>query len=147
MEFFLSYSMFLVPILVGLLAEVVKFINFARKYGWNWSYSVAYGHMPSAHTAFVASTVTTLGFFEGIDSSVFALALILAIIVVMDALRLRVYMGQHAHYINQLIHKLEYSEEEFPRLKERVGHKPEEVAVGAVFGIVVTWLLFYFIGL
>lgn len=141
MDFFFLYGAFIIPILVGLLAEVVKFINFARKYGWNWSYSVTYGHMPSAHTAFVASTVTTLGFLEGIDSTVFALALILAIIVVMDALRLRVYMGQHAHYINQIIHKLGYSEEEFPRLKERVGHKPEEVAAGAVFGVVITWLI------
>jgi acid phosphatase family membrane protein YuiD len=138
MEFFAVYGMFLIPILVGVTAEVVKFINFSRKHGWDFHYSVTYGHMPSAHTAFVASTVTTLGFYEGFDSPVFALALILAIIVVMDALRLRVYMGQHAQYINSLIHKLDYSEEEFPRLKERVGHKPEEVAAGAVFGIPLT---------
>jgi acid phosphatase family membrane protein YuiD len=131
-------EMFLIPIAVGVLAEIVKFLNFARKYGWNWRYSIAYGHMPSAHTAFVTSTVTTIGFYEGINSPAFALALILAIIVIMDALRLRVYMGQHAQYINNLIHKLNFSEEEFPRLKERVGHKPEEVVIGAIFGILLT---------
>lgn len=139
---FASYGYFLVPITVGILAEIVKFLNHWRKHGWDPSYSIAYGHMPSAHTAFVTSLATTVGALDGIGSSAFGVALCFAIIVIMDALRLRVYMGEHAAYINRLITDLRLDESQFPRLKERVGHKPSEVIVGAIFGFIVTLFLF-----
>jgi acid phosphatase family membrane protein YuiD len=138
METLASYGTFLIPIVVGVSAEIVKFFNYCRKYGWDIRYSIAYGHMPSAHTAFVVSLVTTVAMREGLHSPSFGVVVVMAVIVIMDALRLRVYMGQHAHYINELIHKLGYDEKEFPRLKERVGHKPSEVAGGAVFGFLLT---------
>lgn len=138
MEFTQSTALFIIPIAVGLTTEVIKFINYIRKHGWNLNYSIAYGHMPSAHTAYVISLVTTMWLFEGYKSPVFAIALIMAIIVIMDALRLRVYMGQHAQYINDVIQYLNLDEKQFPRLKERVGHKPEEVIVGAIVGVILT---------
>jgi acid phosphatase family membrane protein YuiD len=134
--------LFLVPILVGIIAEAIKFANYCRKHGWDLRYSIAYGHMPSAHTAFVASLVTTVALIDGFAQTSFAIALTLAIIVIFDALRLRVYMGEHAQYLNALTKELKLDESTFPRLKERVGHKPEEVAVGAILGILLT--LFFF---
>jgi acid phosphatase family membrane protein YuiD len=138
---------FIVPITVGFLAELTKFLNHWRKHGWDISYSIAYGHMPSAHTAFVVSVVTTIGLRSGWHSDVFGLAVCFAVLVIIDALRLRVYMGQHAEYLNHLIVKFGFPESEFPRLKERVGHKPLEVLAGAVFGIILTWLLLWSTGL
>ncbi len=134
--------LFLVPILVSLITEAIKFANYCRKHGWDLRYSIAYGHMPSAHTAFVSSLVTTVALFDGFTTTSFAIALTLAIIVVFDALRLRVYMGDHARYLNHLTKELKLDESNFPRLKERVGHKPEEVAVGAIVGVLLT--LFFF---
>lgn len=134
--------LFLVPILVGVVTEAIKFANYCRKYGWDIRYSLTYGHMPSAHTAFVASLVTTVAFVDGFSTTSFAIALSLAIIVIFDALRLRVYMGEHAQYLNALTKELKLDETRFARLKERVGHKPEEVAVGALVGILLT--LFFF---
>lgn len=145
MEFTQSVALFIIPITVGLTTEIIKFINYTRKYGWNINYSIAYGHMPSAHTAYVTSLVTTMWLFEGYRSPVFAIALIMAIIVIMDALRLRVYMGQHAQYINEIIQHLDIDESRFPRLKERVGHKPEEVAVGAICGVILTIIFSAFV--
>jgi acid phosphatase family membrane protein YuiD len=135
-----SAELFLIPIAVGLITEGMKFLNYIRKYGWNINYSIAYGHMPSAHTAYVLSLVTTMWIFEGYNSSAFAIALIMAIIVIMDALRLRVYMGQYAQHINSIVKHLNLDEKEFPILKERVGHKPEEVVVGALCGVVLTFI-------
>lgn len=137
-----SILIFLIPVLVGILTEAIKFANYCRKYGWDIRYSIAYGHMPSAHTAFVLSLVTTVSLVDGFTTTSFAIALILAIIVIFDALRLRVYMGEHAQYLNALSKELKLDETRFPRLKERVGHKPEEVAVGALVGIFLTLFLF-----
>lgn len=134
--------LFLVPILVGIITEGIKFANYCRKHGWDLRYSIAYGHMPSAHTAFVASLVTTVALADGFTTTSFAIALVLATVVIFDALRLRVYMGEHAQYLNAIIKELKLEESRFPRLKERVGHKPEEVAVGALTGILLT--LFFF---
>ncbi len=145
MEFTQSAALFLVPIAVGLLTELIKFVNYIRKYGWDINYSIAYGHMPSAHTAYVASLVTTMWVFEGYRSPVFAIALIMAIIVIMDALRLRVYIGQNAQYVNSIIKHLNLDEKEFPALKERVGHKPAEVVVGAICGILLTLVITTFL--
>lgn len=139
------YELFLIPIIVGLTAELIKFLNYCRKYGFDINYSIAYGHMPSAHTAYVTSLVTAVGIREGLGSGVFAIALIMAVIVIMDALRLRVYMGQHAQYINNVIQNLKLDESQFPRLKERVGHKPSEVIAGAVVGIALTFIFFFLI--
>ena len=134
--------LFLVPILVVIITEGIKFANYCRKHGWDLRYSIAYGHMPSAHTAFVASLVTTVALVDGFTQTSFAIALTLAIIVIFDALRLRVYMGEHARYLNNLTKELKLDESNFPRLKERVGHKPEEVGVGALVGIFLTLLFF-----
>ena len=138
------YVFFLVPVTVGVLAELVKFINHWRKHGWDITYSIAYGHMPSAHTAFVVSLATTIGIRNGWHTPIFGLALCFMILVVMDALRLRVYMGEHAVYINRIISTLNLEPSEFPHLKERVGHKPLEVAAGAAFGILLTILFLRF---
>ncbi|MDD5083830.1 MAG: divergent PAP2 family protein [Candidatus Moranbacteria bacterium] len=140
-----SVALFVIPIAVGIITEGIKFLNYIRKHGWNINYSIAYGHMPSAHTAYVLSLVTTMWIFEGYHSSAFAIAFIMAIIVIMDALRLRVYMGQYAKHINDIVTHLNLDPDKFPALKERVGHKPAEVVVGALCGIVLTLLITAFI--
>lgn len=145
MEFTQSAALFLIPIAVGLSTEVIKFINYIRKHGWDISYSLLDGHMPSAHTAYVTSLVTTMWLYEGYRSPVFAIALIMAIIVVTDALRLRAHVGHQAQYINNIIRHFKLDEKEFPRLKERVGHRPGEVVIGAIAGFLLTLLFTAFI--
>ena len=140
MELTQSAALFLIPISVGLTTEVIKFINYIRKHGFDVGYSILDGHMPSAHTAYVASLVTTMWLYEGYKSSVFAISLVMSIIVIVDALRLRAHVGHQAEYINNIVTKLKLDTEQFPRLKERVGHKPQEVFVGAICGIALTLL-------
>lgn len=141
MEITFTGELFLIPIAAGIAAELVKFLNQWRKHGWNIGYAVAYGHMPSAHTSFVISVVTVIGFTQGTNSPIFALAVAFATIVIFDAVRLRVFLGDHARHINQIVEDLKLDPEKFPRLKERVGHKPIEVLAGAIFGFLFTLLL------
>jgi acid phosphatase family membrane protein YuiD len=146
MELTQAAVLFLIPIAVGLITEVIKFLNYIRKHGWDIGYSILDGHMPSAHTAYVASLVTTMWLYEGYQSSAFAISLIMAIIVVTDALRLRAHVGHQAEYINNIVTQLKLDTTQFPRLKERVGHKPKEVFVGALCGIALTLLFYAVIG-
>lgn len=140
-----NFAFILIPSLVFVIAPLIKLIIHWRKHGFDINYSLAYGHMPSGHTAFVTSLVTTIGILGDWRSPIFGLTFCFAVLVILDALRLRVWMGEHATYINRLIAKLNLNEAEFPHLKERIGHKPEEVAVGALLGISVTLLLLWFL--
>lgn len=135
------YYIFIIPILVGILVQATKFILYSFKHGWDISYVMTHGHMPSAHTAFVVSILTSVGYYESLSSGAFTVAVALAIIVIDDAARLRMYMGDQGRYLNMLIRQLHVNEEQFPRLKERLGHRISEVIVGALYGFLVTLFL------
>lgn len=145
MESVQSIALFLIPVIVFFVTEIIKLLNFIRKHGWDVSYSLLDGHMPSAHTSYVTSLVTVMWLFEGYRSPAFAVSLIMATVVITDALRLRMHVGHQAEYINNITRHFNLDEQQFPRLKERVGHRPAEVAVGAVLGIALTLLIASFI--
>ncbi|MFQ3599358.1 MAG: divergent PAP2 family protein [Chloroherpetonaceae bacterium] len=90
-------------------------------------HQIGYGGMPSSHSAIVSSVVAMTAFREGIESSVFVLALTLAFVVMMDAMDLRRKIGRHAERLNHLAPDL-------PKLRERIGHSPIEVFAGALTG-------------
>lgn len=140
------YYVFLIPIIVGGFIQIVKFIVYSLKHGWDWHYAMTHGHMPSAHTGFIVSLVTSVGYYEGIDSGAFAVAVALAIIVIDDAARLRMYMGDQGRYLNMLIRQLNVSKEQFPRLHERMGHRVSEVIIGGIIGFVLTLFLAIILG-
>ncbi|MFZ5982474.1 MAG: divergent PAP2 family protein [Patescibacteria group bacterium] len=140
-KFFSPYFVFLIPVFVGFFTQMTKFVVYSLKHGWNWRYAMTHGHMPSAHTGFIISLITSVGFYDGIQTGAFAVAIGLAIIVVDDAVRLRAYMGDQGRYLNMLIRQLNIKEDQFPRLKERMGHRISEVIVGGIYGFLLTMLL------
>jgi acid phosphatase family membrane protein YuiD len=81
-----------------------------------------------------------------LSSGAFAVAVILAFIVIDDAVRLRMYLGDQGRYLNMLVQQLNISEKQFPRLKERVGHRVSEVIVGGILGFIMTVFLAILIG-
>ena len=146
MHTFLSqYYVVIIPLVVLLLVRIIKFVIFYFRHGrdikYTLSHGMTYGHMPSVHSALMISLVTSVGYFEGLNSGAFAVSLVMAILIIDDATRLRVYMGEHSRYINMLIDKTNAAEEDYPRLKERMGHKPMEALAGAILGFVLTVIL------
>jgi acid phosphatase family membrane protein YuiD len=95
------------------------------------------GGMPSGHTALVVSLATAL-FLETGLSPVFVTGLVLAILVMYDALKVRIEIERQARIINRLLEEKGMSE----RLEENVGHTPAEVLVGLALGIAIP-VLFY----
>lgn len=136
-----DYNMVMIPLLVGIFVQILKFILFSIKHGIQWEYFFTHGHMPSAHTAFVVSALTSIGYYAGTTSSAFALAVIFSVLIIDDALRLRVFLGDQGRYLNMLVNDLPVDKRKFPRLKERIGHRLSEVLIGGVIGFSLTLIL------
>jgi len=112
---------------------------------WNIGRFFGAGGMPSTHSAISMSVAVAIGFAEGWDSSIFALALIVSMIVMADAAGVRRATGEQAKVLNKII--LEFFEEikiRDERLREWVGHTPFEVIVGALFGMIMSAILSYY---
>jgi len=142
-DFIAEYKVFVIPVVVGIIAQGIKYALYIAKHGWNFKYIMTHGHMPSAHTAFIISLVTSVGLFDddGIKSGAFAVAVILAIIVIDDAVRLRMYMGDQGRYLNMLVRQLPVDASQFPHFKERLGHRVSEVIAGGILGFFLTLVL------
>lgn len=136
-----SYLVFIIPILVGILAQLTKFLIFSIRNGWHPGYIFTHGHMPSAHTAFATALLVCIGYYEGIHSGAFAVTVGLAFLIIDDAVRIRMHLGDQGRYLNMLVEQLSLNKEQFPRLKERVGHRTSEVIAGALFGLVLSIVL------
>ena len=97
------------------------------------------GGMPSSHSAFTSALAAGVGLTEGFDSVSFALAFVLAFVVMYDAAGVRWSAGEHAKILNRLTEHLRLTEngKEFDRLKTLLGHTPLEVICGAVLGIAI----------
>lgn len=101
------------------------------------------GGMPSCHSATVCGLATATALTEGVGSPAFAIAVILAIIVMHDAMGVRLETGKQAKIINDIVQEFRdrgmalksMSAEE--RLKEFVGHTGIQVLVGGSIGIAV----------
>lgn len=143
MESLQPYLVFLIPIAVGILTQIIKFALYTVKHGFDIEYAFTHGHMPSAHTSLVVSLLITVAYYEGVHSGTFALSAVLAFIVIDDAARIRMYLGDQGRYLNMLVEQLGIETDKFPRLKERVGHRVSEIIGGALVGLVLTLLFIY----
>ena len=109
----------------------------------DWNYMISSGGMPSAHTATTCSLATSIAMTEGMGSIYFSIAVVLAIIVMYDAAGVRQSVGKHSAFLNRLIKEISLKatrterEEDF---REFVGHTPFQVFIGALLGILITWL-------
>ena len=103
------------------------------------------GGMPSSHSAAVCALATGAALKYGFSSGYFAIAAILAVIVMRDAMGMRNEVGKHAKTLNAIINELFKSEkhpEDYEKThKELVGHTPLQVYAGVATGIAVAFLM------
>jgi uncharacterized protein len=129
-----------VPVSIALLVQLFKVLwEWTRTGKLDWRVFSRAGGMPSSHTALVCSLATVLAVQYGLDSPYFAIAAILAFIVMYDATGVRQQSGKHARILNQILRELfsgqPISEEE---LKELLGHTGFEVLVGLLVSVFYT---------
>lgn len=127
------------------------------------------GGMPSGHSAMVCGLAMAIGKSAGVSSPEFAIGIVLAAIVMYDAVGVRRSSGEQAKLLNRLLYTLDLPElkqveikkklrlfsrsndafdtepeeedEEIKKLKEKQGHTPLEVLGGAIIGIVIPLLI------
>ena len=99
---------------------------------------VSSGGMPSSHTALVTGLATATGRVMGVGSATFAIAVVLASIVMYDAAGVRRAVSIQARILNQMIDEA-FQGQPFAekRLRELIGHTPIQVFVGALLGIAI----------
>jgi acid phosphatase family membrane protein YuiD len=138
-----------VAYIVGQLAKIV--IQSFKKHGFSWRELFQSGSMPSTHTASVAALVTVIGLKDGLGSPIFAVAFIFLLVVAYDAMRVRRAVGEQGEILRAMIDRDARQEKEIARLTPEDdkpgkkltkpyfarGHKPIEVFVGGVLGILV----------
>ena len=105
---------------------------------------VGSGGMPSSHSATVCALATATGMECGAGSPEFAITIMLAIIVMYDAMGVRRETGKQGRVLNEMLEIFTNMGKEISpekRLKEFVGHTPLQVLMGAILGIAIAVIL------
>ncbi|KAL0800141.1 hypothetical protein Bca101_055316 [Brassica carinata] len=129
------------------IAQFIKlFTSWYRERRWDLKQLLGSGGMPSSHSATVTALALAIGLQEGFGGSHFAIALILASVVMYDATGVRLHAGRQAEVLNQIVFELpaEHPLAESRPLRELLGHTPPQVVAGGMLGSVtaVTGYLF-----
>lgn len=136
---FIQNKYIYVPFLLWLGIQLFKLIyDLVTTKKFNFKRIMGAGGMPSSHSAVVTGLATLIGKYQGVDTPIFAVALILAFVVMYDACGVRRAAGKQAALLNKLIETpgltgVQVSE----KLVEVLGHTPIQVFVGALIGVVV----------
>lgn len=146
----ISNHVLIVPIISWAICQTLKiFTNLITAKEFDIKRIVADGGMPSAHSATVFSLAVMCGWTAGFDSELFALSLLLAIVVMRDAVGVRRDTGKNAAKIKELADAVNKNmqsadgEIDTGKLKFVAGHSPFEVAAGVIIGLAVS--VFYIV--
>ena len=136
---------FLSALIADILAQLLKpvfYYIFHKE--WKWELCKASGGFPSSHSATVSALALSVGIQESFSSTLFAVTLTFAGIVIYDAANVRYYSGQNIKITQQLIKDVR-SQMHIPlidpiystKIKEVLGHNWIEVAGGILLGMIV----------
>lgn len=116
------------------------------------------GNMPSTHTASTVALTVVVGFSQGFDSAVFAVAAMLTLVVAYDAMHVRRAVGEQGLVLRELIDRDSRQEKLLASLTAELddrdgkrrrakgklakpyfsrGHLPIEVIAGGVLGLII----------
>lgn len=142
----MNKAVYLALLSIGLAQGMKIPIHYFKKKEWAPEVFFGTGGMPSSHSAGVATLTTYIALKRGLPTIDFALSLIYGLIVMYDAQGVRRQTGEltlRVNSMNELIDKInekesvEFKEKPPTKLKEVLGHQPEEVLGGALLGVLV----------
>ena len=133
----------LIAAAIAQILKVLYFLIIHKKI--NFKIFTTTGGMPSSHSAGVIALSMTVGYNEGMNSIPFAIALGYAFVVMYDAAGIRRSAGKIAATMNRVMeefyaHRPSAAGE---KLKELLGYTPLEVFMGAVVGIVISYIIHF----
>ena len=159
MNIFTVNPVLTVGILGWFAAQVIKTVLYCIKTkSFNPERIYGAGGMPSSHSSMVVSVVIITERVHGFQSTEFALAIIIAGVVIYDAMSVRYNAGLHAKELNRLRRVIDEIDDELSQInggdgdidalddmddskrkefKEFLGHTPLEVLAGSLLGIII----------
>lgn len=144
-----EYIYLLVPFTALIMAQIIKFIIESikgKRLVWDRLFNGSAG-MPSSHASFSFSLAVLVLLEQGMTSPLFAVALIFSFIVAYDSMGVRMESGKQAEAINTIVDNVSpvTPKMSIEKLKEKIGHKPLEVIMGMLLGMIVSFVYFYVI--
>jgi len=140
----ITNEVLVLPLIAWAVSQLAKVcVVLVRKRRLDLWFLVRSGGMPSSHTALVCALATAVAMVQGLNSIAFAIAAILAMVVMYDATGVRRAVSQQSIILNRIVRELmdKRPRNEVERdLREFIGHTPFQVIVGAVLGIFITCL-------
>lgn len=137
----LDNRVLLIALVACLFTQAAKLVvELIRHRKVNFRVLVETGGMPSSHSALVTALAAGVGMTDGWNSTSFAIATILAFVVMYDAAGVRQAAGKQARILNQIMDEFFQGEHQFAedRLKELLGHTPFQVIVGSILGVAIS---------
>ena len=136
---FITNKYLYVPLILWFCIQTFKVIyELLKTKKLNFKRIIGAGGMPSSHSAITMCISTMIGKSEGFDSSIYALSLIVALVVMYDAAGVRRAAGKQAKLLNKIIDTPGLSNVQVQeKLVEVLGHTPIQVLVGALLGIFI----------
>lgn len=122
------------------IAQLIKLlINLWETRSMDLRLLLSSGGMPSSHSAFVCACASSVGMCCGFEQPIFALAVVLALVVMYDAFNVRRAAGEQAKVLNYMMDNWnDIAPALFNKdLKELLGHTPLQVLMGGLLGIFV----------
>lgn len=133
MQYFFASHILFIPFVAYIIATLLKGAFLSRNKSFTLQNMLSTGGMPSGHSALVASVATAIGIKYGVFDDRFTIALLLAAIVIYDAMNIRYQSGLHAHALNKIRGE--------KKLNESLGHLPSETLAGSFVGVFVAAVL------
>ncbi len=126
-----------------LVAQFIKLATFLiRERKFDYGFLFRLGGMPSSHTASAAACAVSVGLRSGFGSPVFAVALGMLALIMIDAQSVRRAAGAQARLLNQMAEEFYRNHKFSPeKLVEFLGHTRLEVLMGALLGMAIALLV------
>lgn len=151
----MEYNYIMVSSAAGwILAQVIKvIIEVCRTKKFTFDRIYGPGGMPSSHSAMVTAAAVAAVRQLGIGDPLTAVTILLAMVVMYDAMGVRREAGNHAHQLNLLKDILQtsstwdkLSEDEKKQIqdkqfKEILGHTPLQVLAGIILGVILALVI------
>lgn len=122
-----------------IVSQLIKYLLHAMKSKSLSNVASIYqsGSMPSVHSAVMSAVTTTIGIIDGVGTGLFALAAVLTVVVMYDAMQVRRAVGEQGLALAELLERAKSDKKPYHAL----GHKPLEVAVGVMIGVAVAFFI------
>lgn len=130
------YLILLVPAVGWIVAQILKYVLETHKDGFQIRDFYSSGGFPSSHASSTVALASFIGATSGWSSSIFALASLMAAVVMYDSLGVRRTVQEHTKILQRLSEKEKLSFTVRNATTGR-GHTPKEVLGGLVVGLAV----------